>query len=76
MIRSRAEDAAIWEAFAVALERSDRDGLFGSGAARDRVTLAMLCGDMDGRFLMRGVRRLNPPGVVARVQREWRAGAP
>lgn len=70
--RTRIEDDAIWEAFAGALERCDREGLFGRGEAREALTLAILCGDMDGRFFARGVRRLNPPRVARRAQREWR----
>jgi Domain of unknown function (DUF4303) len=71
-IRSRFEDAAIWSAFALGLSRCDDAGLFGRGDARERVTLAILCGDMDARFFMKGVRRLNPSRVASRAQREWR----
>jgi hypothetical protein len=73
-IRTRREDDAIWEAFAAALARCDADGLFGRGEARAALTLAILCGDMSTRFFGKGVRRLNPPRVAARAQREWRAG--
>lgn len=73
-IRTRWEDAAIWEAFATALERCDASGLFGRGATRERITLAILCGDMGSRFFAKGVRRLNPPRVVSRTLREWRQG--
>lgn len=72
-IRSRHEDAAIWNAFATALERCDADGLFGAGEEREKVTLAILCGDMDARFFMKGVRRLNSKRVAARAQREFKA---
>ncbi len=69
-IRSRYEDAAIWEAFALGLSRCDEAGLFGD--ARARITLAIVCGDMDARFFMKGVRRLNPSSVASRAQREWK----
>ena len=72
-IRSRYEDAAIWDAFATALERCDAAGLFGQGAERERLTLAILCGDMGSRFFAKGIRRLNSPKVAARALREWRA---
>lgn len=70
-IRSRFEDAAIWDAFALGLARCDEAGLFGRGEERERITLAILCGDMDARFFMKGVRRLNPARVASRAQREW-----
>ena len=73
-IRSRYEDAAIWDAFAIALERCDAAGVFGEGAERERLTLAILCGDMSSRFFAKGIRRLNSPKVAARALREWRAG--
>ena len=71
-IRSRFEDAAVWDAFAIALARCDDAGSFGRGEDRERVTLCILCGDMDARFFMKGVRRLNSASVAARAQREWK----
>jgi hypothetical protein len=59
-------DAAIYAAFVKALKTADEEGLFGKGAKRTRLTLAILCGDMSAEFLLKGIKRLNPPAVVKR----------
>ena len=59
-------DAKVYADFAKALQTLDAEGLFGKGAARSRLTLAVMCGDMSAEFLLKGVKKLNPPAVVKR----------
>lgn len=76
LMRSRAEDDVIYELMTQALRKLDAKRLLGTGRARAAVSLHILCGDMGSRFFLRGTRALNPPAVVKRVAREWKAAAP
>lgn len=59
-------DHAVYSAFVKALGTADAEGLFGKGASRARVTLAVMCGDMSADFLLKSIEKLNPPAVVKR----------
>lgn len=51
------------------LEALDREGFFGTGAAREAVTLMVYMCDSGGDWWEDSVRRLNPPAVVKRFER-------
>lgn len=57
-------DARIYAEVVAALKDLDETGLFGAGAERERVTLLIVCEDMSPEYFQKGLRKLNPPGVV------------
>jgi Domain of unknown function (DUF4303) len=63
-------DAALYEAFAAALEAVDRAGLFGRGAERAFLTVNVLCDHPSPAFFRRGLVRLNPIPTVERHRDE------
>jgi hypothetical protein len=67
-------DAALYEAFAAALEAVDRAGLFGRGAERAFLTVNVLCDHPSPAFFRRGLVRLNPIPTVERHRHETAAG--
>jgi hypothetical protein len=58
----------VWEVLIEALESLDREGYFGSGPAREAVTLMVYQCDSGGEWWPDSVRRLNPPAVWKRFQ--------
>ena len=56
-------------AMATGLHRLSIDGFFGTGAARDRVTL-MIVGDLPQDFIDASVRMMNPPAVYERYMQQ------
>jgi hypothetical protein len=66
---TRKRDALVYKALVAALKAVDQKRVFGTGKRRNEVMLAVMCGDMDERFLLKGMRALNPPAVV-RAYRE------
>lgn len=59
-------DAKVYANFIKALAVLDEEGVFGKGRARQKITLAVMCGDMSAEFLLRGIKKLNPPAVAKR----------
>jgi hypothetical protein len=66
-------DAALYEAFAAALEAVDRAGLFGRGAERAFLTVNVLCDHPSPAFFQKGLVRLNPVPTVERHRHETAA---
>jgi hypothetical protein len=66
---TRKRDTLVYKALVAALKAVDQKRVFGTGQRRNDVMLAVMCGDMDERFLLKGMRALNPPAVV-RAYRE------
>jgi hypothetical protein len=60
----------IFEAALLALEQLDADGTFGSGEERASLTLCLWKGDQSDEERLAYVRRLNPPEVASRFERE------
>ncbi|WUI03031.1 DUF4303 domain-containing protein [Spirillospora sp. NBC_00431] len=65
-----AEIDARFEACFQALAMLDEEGFFGRGAERERVLVNVLQGDQSDRSILENARRLNPPGAVARLERD------
>ncbi|MBS2013672.1 MAG: DUF4303 domain-containing protein [Deltaproteobacteria bacterium] len=63
-------DRLILDAMARALRAVEREGLVGHGARRERVVLAVMCGDLTDEFFERGLARCNPASVVDAYRRE------
>lgn len=59
--------AGLFEACIAAMEQLDREGFFGTGAARDAVVL--LCQSEGTEDMPGSLERLNTPQVVARSER-------
>jgi hypothetical protein len=64
-------DARIYADIVTALKALDDSSLFGTGAARNRVTLLVVCGDMSPEYFQKGLRKLNPPAVVKAYLEEY-----
>jgi len=60
--------------FCGALRRLDADGVFGTGAAREAVTLNLLMGDQSDEQRFANAAKVNPPHIVARLVAETAAG--
>ena len=73
-----APDPALDEVFRVivqALQGLDREGLFGSGAERERFVLSVWQGDQSNRSRYDFAKLLNPPEVTQRFGREMNDGS-
>ncbi len=57
-------DARIYSEIVAALKDLDESGLFGTEAEREQVTLLIVCEDTSPEYFQKGLRKLNPPGVV------------
>ena len=64
-------DARIHADILAALKGLDDTGLFGSGPARNRTTLLVVCGDMSPEYFQKGLKKLNPPAVVKAYLAEY-----
>lgn len=62
----RGKDAKTYGDMVAALAALDAEGRFGAGAARTKVILNVVCGDMSEAFFVRGLRKLNPAPVAKR----------
>ncbi|XRQ08715.1 DUF4303 domain-containing protein [Actinomadura welshii] len=71
-----AEMSLRFEACFRALTRLDEEGLFGTGAERERVVVNVLQGDQSDRSILGNARRLNPPAAVDRLARDLDVPAP
>jgi len=65
---SRVEDC-----FFKALRRLDAEGVFGTGPAREAVTLNLLMGDQSDEERFENAAEVNPPHIVARLAEETEA---
>ena len=71
------QDPAVGEVFRIAvqvLQEMDRDGLFGSGAERERLVLCIWKGDQSNVERHDFAKALNPPAVARRFGQEMNAG--
>jgi hypothetical protein len=68
--RPHAMDEAIYQELISSLRAFDREGGFGTGQARAKVTLNVVCGDMSEAFFRNGLAALNPKEVVERYIEE------
>ena len=59
-------DAKVYGDMVAALAALDAERRFGVGAARAKVILNVVCGDMSEAFFVRGLRKLNPAPVAKR----------
>ncbi len=60
------DDAKLYGDMVAALAALDKEGRFGKGAARAKVILNVVCGDMSEEFFVRGLKKLNPAPVAKR----------
>ena len=60
----------LFRVIVLVLQGLDREGLFGTGAARDRLVLSVWQGDQSDRSRYGFAKSLNPPGVTQRFGRE------
>ncbi|MBM3955394.1 MAG: DUF4303 domain-containing protein [Planctomycetes bacterium] len=65
---------SLWAAVLSGFQRLEKDGFFGSGPERSKITLALV-GDLDGELVNSWVSALNPPDVANRFI-NWNADAP
>jgi hypothetical protein len=65
---------SLWAAVLSGFQRLEKDGFFGSGPERSRITL-LLVGDLDGELVNSWVSALNPPDVADRFI-NWNPDAP
>ncbi len=71
------QDPAVGEVFRIALQvlqEMDRDGLFGTGADRERLVLCVWKGDQSNVERYDFAKALNPPTVARRFGEEMNAG--
>ena len=66
--RGEDEPHVVMEMLIDTLESLDREGYFGTGQARETVTLMVFISDSGGDWWPDSVRRLNPPAVWKRFQ--------
>lgn len=64
-------DARIYADIITALKGLDDEGLFGAGAARERITLLVVCAEMSAEYFQKGLKKLNPPAVVKAYLAEY-----
>ena len=69
--RPAALDAKLYGSFVDALRHLDREGVFGKGKARHRVTLNVVCGDISEDFFRHGLEAINPKAVVRDYLHDW-----
>lgn len=62
------EPNVVMEMLVDTLESLDREGYFGTGAAREAVTIMVFESDSGGDWWSDSIRRLNPPAVWKRFQ--------
>lgn len=65
---------SLWAAVLTGFQRLEKDGFFGSGPERSRITL-LLVGDLDGELVNSWVSALNPPDVANRFI-NWNPDSP
>jgi len=78
MISREAEDDqsadTVFDLCLAVLQQLDGEGVFGTGAQRDALVLALLMGDQSDEDRIAWARRLNPPPVADRLAGELQAG--
>lgn len=60
---------ALFNALATGLHRLDREGFFGEGASREKITL-LFVGDLAPELMEASVAALNPPPVLERYRKQ------